>query len=93
MAFTPDRPRLVPFYVGQTSDLRRRLREHARGHTLTGVLPRHLSAYAALARVDHAGLRLAIERALIAQERPAGNHLLPSDRPVFTVNAPSTSLF
>jgi hypothetical protein len=89
LAFTPDRPVLVPFYVGQSGDLARRLRQHLRSRDpVIAALPALLSTYAVLARVDDVRLRLAVEGALISDFFPAANERIPSVSTV-RVNHPS----
>lgn len=92
MAATPESPVLVPFYVGQSSDLRRRLGEHLRSrHPVIATLTRYLCAYVALARILHAGMRGVAERALIAMILPAGNERVPSEMPD-AINGPPLGL-
>lgn len=93
MAATPMSATLVPFYVGESSDLLRRLGEHLRSRCpVGGVLPKVLTTYVALARIDDDALRLAVESALIFRERPAGNERIATEHPAVSVNRPPTSL-
>lgn len=92
LAFTPRRPRLVVVYIGQSTDVRRRLLEHLRGSALPGTLGRSLSTYATVAPVDDPEARVLAERGLIGLLRPVGNDLLPAAGPPIAVNPPPTSL-
>lgn len=91
-AFTPLYPTLVPFYVGQTNQLRRRLAEHlVGGRTFAVHLRDRLSTYFCVANVSDQILRTAAEAALIRCLQPAGNDNVPTATPV-AVNPPPLSL-
>lgn len=91
-AFTIQTPTLVPFYVGQSRCLRRRLTEHLLGQrTFARHLRRRLSTYFSLAVVTDPTLRTAAEASLIRRIKPAGNEVVPGAPPVL-VNLPSFSL-
>lgn len=91
-AFTIMTPRLVPFYVGQSVCLRRRLAEHLVGHrTFARHLRGHVSAYFAVARVSDPSVRTAVEASLIRRLAPVGNEVVP-DAPPVVVNLPSFHL-
>jgi hypothetical protein len=77
-AFTPLVPALIPFYVGQSTHLRRRLAEHLIGaRTFAKHLRRRLSTYFCIAVVTDPFLRTVAEAALIRSLRPAGNGSVP----------------
>lgn len=91
-AFTPARPTLTPFYIGQSGDIPRRLGEHLFGHrTFARYLRDRLSTYFSAAAVSDRVLRTATEAALIRSYRPAGNDLLPSG-PYLDVSLPVLDL-
>jgi hypothetical protein len=91
-AFTPMRPTLVPFYVGQSSQLGRRLLEHRYGgQSFARHLRSQLSTYFCVAVVSDRAIRLAAEAALIRHLRPAGNDQIPC-APAIAVNSPPISL-
>lgn len=91
-AFTPASSTLVPFYVGQSRCLRRRLGEHLAGtRTFARVLRAVLPTYFSIAAVSERWMRNAAEAALIRRLSPAGNDVLPRAVQV-TVNVPSLSL-
>jgi hypothetical protein len=77
-AFTPLRPSLVAYYVGQSGDIRRRLGEHLTGKKTFAIhLRNRLSTYYSLAAVSDCGIRTVAEAALIRGLRPAGNDVIP----------------
>jgi hypothetical protein len=77
-AFTPLRPSLVAYYVGQSGDIRRRLGEHLSGKRTFAIhLRNRLSTYYSLAAVSDYAIRTAAEAALIRGLRPAGNDVIP----------------
>jgi hypothetical protein len=91
-AYTPASPALVPFYVGQSRCLRRRLGEHLAGtRTFARVLRAVLPTYFSIAAVSERWMRNAAVAALIRRLSPAGNDVLPCAVQV-TVNVPSLSL-
>lgn len=91
-AFTVMAPALLPFYVGQSGALRRRLFEHLGG---TATFARHLrdrlSTYFCVARVCDPLLRTMAEAALIRTLKPAGNAAVPAV-PIALVTPPPLSL-
>lgn len=92
-AFVPERPVLTAFYVGQSRDIRRRIREHLLGHrSFARHLRTCLSTYFSVAAVSDAPLRLAAEAALIRDFQPAGNELKPRAMLV-AISPPSLTLF
>ncbi len=91
-AFTIARAVLVPFYVGQSACLRRRLTEHLVGdRTFARHLRSRLSTYFSVAVVLNPALRTAAEAALIRMLAPAGNEVVPA-APAVTLNRPPLSL-
>jgi predicted GIY-YIG superfamily endonuclease len=92
-AFTPLRLSLVAYYVGQSSDLRRRLGEHFSGKRTFAVhLRSRLSTYYSVAAVSDPGIRTAAEAALIRRLRPAGNEVIPG-APSIETSLPPLLLF
>ena len=91
-AFTPLRPSVTPFYVGQSTDLRRRLGEHLSGHrTFARHLRSRLPTYFSAAAVADRTLRTAAEAALIGHLRPVGNEVVPHGLRI-TVSLPALAL-
>ncbi len=91
-AFAPMLPVLVPFYVGQSQCLRRRLTEHLVGtRTFAKYLRRRLSTYFAVAAVSDPQPRTAAEASLIRTLSPAGNEVIPIAGSTY-VNPPPLSL-
>jgi hypothetical protein len=91
-AFTVMAPTLVPFYVGQSASLRRRLFEHLGGTvTFARHLRNRLSTYFCVAVVSDPLLRTMAEAALICSLKPAGNAALPA-APMVLVTLPPLSL-
>ena len=92
-AFTPTWPLIIPYYAGQSAQLRRRLMEHFGG---TGTLARHLrvrlSTYFCVAAVSNPLLRSAAEAALIRDFRPAGNSMFPAPPPILVTPPPNSLL-
>jgi hypothetical protein len=91
-AFVPSRPLLVPFYVGQSCDFRRRMNEHLKGQkSFARHLRSRLSTYFTLALVVDPALRTAAEATLIRHLIPTGNSVVPV-APLIELNLPPLSL-
>ena len=91
-AFTKRDPTLVPFYVGQSCDVRRRLTEHLIGQrTFAKHLRSHLPTYFHVAVVSDPAIRAAAEAALIWSLSPVGNDVVPAAPPI-ELNPPKFTL-
>jgi hypothetical protein len=92
MAFSPRSPRFVPYYVGQSADIARRLDEHTSSpKQFLFDIHRYLRTYFAVARILHPMVRTAAEAALIRGLKPVGNDSVPDIFPI-AVNPPPTDL-
>lgn len=93
MAFSSRFPMYVPYYVGQSEDVRRRLDEHTRSpKSFLWGMHRYARTYFATARVSNQVFRTAAEAALIRALEPVGNDQVPIALNV-TVNPPPTGFF
>lgn len=93
MAYSPYVPRYTVYYVGETGDVRRRLREHTRSPKfILSTLHAHLRTYFAYALVPTSVLRCAAESALIRMYAPVGNDEVPWAHEI-VVNPPPTDFF
>ena len=91
-AFVPTRPALTAYYVGQSSNIWRRLGEHLAGRRTFAIhLRDRLSTYFSVAAVADTPTRMAAEAALIRRLQPAGNNAIPR-APQFDITLPSLLL-